>query len=55
MGANLPTNSPLVRFGNNLVTVLSSSSNQLVLKSPALQPGLYNFNLVGPTGNAMYY
>ena len=52
VGINLPTSSPNVNFGTQQVMVVSSTSTQLVLKSPAMEPGVYNFNLIGAFGNA---
>ncbi len=51
-GTNLPTSSPVVKFGDQMVAVVSSTSSKLVLKSPALKPGIYNLNIIGPLGNA---
>ena len=52
VGINLPTSSPNVNFGTQQVMVVSSTSTQLVLKSPAMAPGVYSFNLIGDLGNA---
>ena len=50
-GTNFAVN-PVVMFGSDQALVVSSTNTQIMLISPALAPGLYNFNLIGNNGNA---
>lgn len=54
MGTNLPA-TPIVSFGLKQLTVVSSNSTQIVVKSAVLAPGLYALKIpVGSIGNAKY-
>lgn len=55
IGTNLPLINAGVRLGGKIVTVVSSTVTELVLKSPALNPGIYQLELYvdqQPMGNA---
>lgn len=51
-GINFPSNPDNIQIGNQIVYVLSSSSTQIVVKSPALAPGQYDIKI--PTDNLGY-
>jgi hypothetical protein len=47
----LPTPATNVRIGNKLVQVISSTREELVIKSPVLAPGIYD--LIIPIDEAL--
>jgi len=53
-GNNLPVNPTNVQIGNKVVNIVSSTSTQLIVQSPALAPGLYSLTIPSSTlGNAL--
>jgi hypothetical protein len=44
-GINFPLNPDNVKIGDQIVYVISASSTQLKVKSPALAPGQYDISL----------
>ncbi len=46
VGVNLPAFTSGVKFGDVEVSVLSANSTHLIIRSPVLEPGLYNLNIL---------
>ena len=44
-GSNLPVFTSGVKFNDREVTIVSSNSTHLMLRSPAMEPGVYNLDI----------
>jgi len=45
-GTNLPVVTSNVKFGDFDVSIISSNATTLIIRSPAAQPGIYDFKLL---------